>query len=331
MRSRACSRGCARHSPACLAALGGLSRPARRTRTSLLAVRDCSELLADPPPSPADDAGAARARARSRADAERRAAETPGLQEGRLPLGARLRPSSRVRPGARPASHRCTARVSTRHQPRARARRTAAVRHRARAVSADAAQARRARLLGRPAAHARAARRRWRSSRAAGSSSKRAISTCWSTSSRTRAAPSGRWSSCWSDRGPRALAWRDALEPTIFIVGDRKQSIYGFRDAEVAVLDEASRYIEALRPIGQVRTAITPQLSRRCAELLHFVNDLFAAIEKSPIGPTPSATAKMTCSRWARWRPTSRGARRRSRRRRTTRKPRPWPTKSRRC
>ena len=39
-------------------------------------------------------------------------------------------------------------------------------------------------------------------------------------------------------------------QPSIFIVGDRKQSIYGFRDAEVAVLDEASRYIEALRPAG---------------------------------------------------------------------------------
>ena len=71
-----------------------------------------------------------------------------------------------------------------------------------------------------------------------------------------------------------------ALEPSIFIVGDRKQSIYGFRDAEVAVLDEAARYIEALRPIGQVRTAITPQLPRRCRELLSFVNDVFAAIDK---------------------------------------------------
>ena len=29
--------------------------------------------------------------------------------------------------------------------------------------------------------------------------------------------------------------------PSIFIVGDRKQSIYGFRDAEVTVLDAAAR------------------------------------------------------------------------------------------
>jgi len=75
-----------------------------------------------------------------------------------------------------------------------------------------------------------------------------------------------------------------ALAPTIFIVGDRKQSIYGFRDAEVAVLDEASRYIEALRPIGQVRTAITRSF-RSVRELLHFVNDVCAAIDKSPERP----------------------------------------------
>jgi ATP-dependent helicase/nuclease subunit A len=70
-------------------------------------------------------------------------------------------------------------------------------------------------------------------------------------------------------------------EPTIFIVGDRKQSIYGFRDAEVAVLDEAARYIETLRSIGQVRTAITRSF-RAVRQLLHFVNDAFAAVEKSP-------------------------------------------------
>ena len=38
------------------------------------------------------------------------------------------------------------------------------------------------------------------------------------------------------------------LAPSIFIVGDRKQSIYGFRDAEVAVLDEAASAIAGLRP-----------------------------------------------------------------------------------
>jgi ATP-dependent helicase/nuclease subunit A len=78
-------------------------------------------------------------------------------------------------------------------------------------------------------------------------------------------------------QGPAARG----LEPTIFIVGDRKQSIYGFRDAEVAVLDEAARYIEALRPMGRVRTAITHSF-RSVRELLAFVNDVCAAIEKVP-------------------------------------------------
>jgi ATP-dependent helicase/nuclease subunit A len=79
------------------------------------------------------------------------------------------------------------------------------------------------------------------------------------------------------------LSDRD-LHPSIFIVGDRKQSIYAFRDAEVAVLDEAARYIEALRPIGQVRTAITRSF-RSVRELLTFINDLFFAINKAPDRP----------------------------------------------
>jgi ATP-dependent helicase/nuclease subunit A len=69
--------------------------------------------------------------------------------------------------------------------------------------------------------------------------------------------------------------------PTVFIVGDRKQSIYGFRDAEVAVLDQAAQFIEALRPIGQVRTAITRSF-RSVREILAFANDLFAAVDKAP-------------------------------------------------
>jgi ATP-dependent helicase/nuclease subunit A len=74
------------------------------------------------------------------------------------------------------------------------------------------------------------------------------------------------------------------LSPSIFIVGDRKQSIYGFRDAEVAVMDEAARYIEALRPLGQVRSAITRSF-RSVRELLQFINDVFAAIDKVPERP----------------------------------------------
>ena len=69
----------------------------------------------------------------------------------------------------------------------------------------------------------------------------------------------------------------DALAPSIFIVGDRKQSIYGFRDADVALLDEAARFIEALRPEGDPRHAISVSF-RSTPALLAFVNDVFGAI-----------------------------------------------------
>jgi ATP-dependent helicase/nuclease subunit A len=71
----------------------------------------------------------------------------------------------------------------------------------------------------------------------------------------------------------------DALPPSIFVVGDRKQSIYRFRDAEVAVLGAAGRYIEALRPMAAARQAITRSF-RSVRELLAFANDLFSLVEK---------------------------------------------------
>jgi ATP-dependent helicase/nuclease subunit A len=70
------------------------------------------------------------------------------------------------------------------------------------------------------------------------------------------------------------------IPPSIFIVGDRKQSIYGFRDAEVSVLDAAGRFIEALRPEAPSRAAITRSY-RSVQELLAFVNDVFADVEKA--------------------------------------------------
>ena len=72
----------------------------------------------------------------------------------------------------------------------------------------------------------------------------------------------------------------DALPPSIFIVGDRKQSIYGFRDADVALLDEAGQFIEQLRPEGDPRRAITVSF-RATPALLSFVNDVFGAIVES--------------------------------------------------
>ena len=60
---------------------------------------------------------------------------------------------------------------------------------------------------------------------------------------------------------------------SIFVVGDRKQSIYRFRHAEVTLLDEAARKIVALRPGRPVRQVITTSF-RAVPELLAFVNAL---------------------------------------------------------
>jgi ATP-dependent helicase/nuclease subunit A len=68
-----------------------------------------------------------------------------------------------------------------------------------------------------------------------------------------------------------------AIPPSIFIVGDRKQSIYGFRDADVAMVDEAAVFIDELRPDGSPRQAITVSF-RSAPGILAFVNEVFTAI-----------------------------------------------------
>jgi ATP-dependent helicase/nuclease subunit A len=77
--------------------------------------------------------------------------------------------------------------------------------------------------------------------------------------------------------GEGAGAADDAIRPSIFIVGDRKQSIYGFRDADVTVVDDAARFIEDLRQDGSPRQSIAVSF-RSAPEILALVNDLFAAI-----------------------------------------------------
>ena len=86
-------------------------------------------------------------------------------------------------------------------------------------------------------------------------------------------------------------AWGEGLglaaQPSIFIVGDRKQSIYRFRDAEVAVLREAATYIDALRPGAPSRRSISRSF-RAVPALQAFVNDVFTEMAQ-PHG-LPSGT-----------------------------------------
>ena len=69
------------------------------------------------------------------------------------------------------------------------------------------------------------------------------------------------------------------LVPSIFVVGDRKQSIYGFRDADVGVMDDAGAFIDGLRADRDSRRAISKSF-RAVPQLLAFTNDVFAEIEK---------------------------------------------------
>ena len=62
-------------------------------------------------------------------------------------------------------------------------------------------------------------------------------------------------------------------QTSIFVVGDRKQSIYRFRHAEVTLLDAAAARIGMLRPERDVRRAISTSF-RAVPELLAFVNAL---------------------------------------------------------
>ncbi|MDQ3070692.1 MAG: UvrD-helicase domain-containing protein [Acidobacteriota bacterium] len=72
------------------------------------------------------------------------------------------------------------------------------------------------------------------------------------------------------------------IPPSIFIVGDRKQSIYRFRDADVTVLDRAAEFIGRLRAGGTKRRAIVTSM-RAVPALQSFINDLFGEIDKSDI------------------------------------------------
>ncbi len=91
-------------------------------------------------------------------------------------------------------------------------------------------------------------------------------------------------------------AWREGEGPSdaptsIFVVGDRKQSIYRFRQADVTLLDEAARKIGALRPGRVVRQAIRTSF-RAVPELLAFVNALSQRLDRGAELPERFAYAE---------------------------------------
>ena len=77
------------------------------------------------------------------------------------------------------------------------------------------------------------------------------------------------------------LAHSGPLPPSIFIVGDRKQSIYSFRDADASILEEAAASLQELRPDRDVRRSISRSF-RSVPALLAFVNDVGREIDKAP-------------------------------------------------
>jgi len=64
------------------------------------------------------------------------------------------------------------------------------------------------------------------------------------------------------------------VPPTIFIVGDRKQSIYKFRNADLSIFRDASKKIENLRNQDRVHSVISESF-RSVPTLLNFINDFF--------------------------------------------------------
>ncbi|PYR65263.1 MAG: hypothetical protein DMF88_20460, partial [Acidobacteria bacterium] len=212
------------------------------------------------------DPGGLRARTRLFPDAGRRAAQEVPVQPGSVRQQGRLVHASRSRGRPRAVGEGGHRALQTGPERPRVARHPADVPHCRDRIPAHARCARRARLRGPAAARARSAAPH-------GGVRAKPLSPGVALPPRARRRVPG--------HQPCAVGARIAPGPSpIFIVGDRKQSIYAFRDADASILDDARRHIEALRPQGDARRAISRSF-RSVPALLSFINDVARDVQKS--------------------------------------------------
>lgn len=89
--------------------------------------------------------------------------------------------------------------------------------------------------------------------------------------------------------GDNIVAANRGLQSTLFIVGDGKQSIYGFRDANPAIIKRACHDLQIFKPDRQ--RLLTSY--RTASHLLDFFNIVFASLKLENFSPHRPATGRI--------------------------------------